>query len=49
MACSIRAAAIRQAGGMPKGAGFMPPEDHLIRAVVNGTSPVLRDLDRMVA
>jgi hypothetical protein len=44
-----RAAAIRQAGGMPKGASFMPPEDGLIRALVDGTSPVLRELDRMMA
>jgi hypothetical protein len=44
-----RAAAIRQARGMPKGASFMPPEDGLIRALIDGTSPVLRELDRMLA
>ena len=44
-----RAAAIRQARGMPKGASFVPPEDGLIRALIDGTSPVLRELDRMMA
>jgi hypothetical protein len=44
-----RAARIRANGGLPARLDFSPPEPAIIRALVNGTSPVLRALDRCEA
>jgi hypothetical protein len=41
-----RAARIRAAGGLPADATFGPPEPRLVRAIVEGTSPILLALDR---
>jgi hypothetical protein len=41
-----RAARIRAAGGLPADATFGPPEPRLVRAIVDGTSPILLALDR---
>jgi hypothetical protein len=40
-----RARLIRQCGGLPAGSEFGPPEPALLRAIVTGTSAVLRSLD----
>jgi hypothetical protein len=41
-----RAARIRAAGGLPPRLDFAPPEPEIVEALVNGTSPILRALDR---
>ncbi|MGC1408266.1 MAG: hypothetical protein WA864_04880 [Acetobacteraceae bacterium] len=41
-----RAALIRATGGLPATLNFGPPEPDLVEALVNGTSPILRALDR---
>jgi len=40
-----RAALIRQLGRVPDNVSFGPPDDDLVRALVTGTTPVLRALD----
>jgi hypothetical protein len=40
-----RAREIRHYGGLPPNCTFGPPDDELVRAIVTGTTPVLRDLD----
>jgi hypothetical protein len=40
-----RARLIRQCGGLPPDCDFGPPDEDLVRAIVTGTSPVLRALD----
>jgi hypothetical protein len=44
-----RAALIRRAGAMPADAGFAPPDDTIVQAIVTGTSPTLTALDRRAA
>jgi hypothetical protein len=41
-----RAELIRRLGGLPYDCNFGPPEPELVRAIVTGTSPALRELDR---
>ncbi|HME27458.1 MAG TPA: hypothetical protein VKI44_40080 [Acetobacteraceae bacterium] len=41
-----RARGIRAAGGLPAGFDYGPPEPHIVAEIVNGTSPILRALDR---
>jgi hypothetical protein len=41
-----RAALIRAGGGLPARVTFGPPEPELVEELVNGTSPILRALDR---
>jgi hypothetical protein len=41
-----RAALIRATGGLPPKPSFGPPEPEIVEALVNGTSPILRALDR---
>jgi hypothetical protein len=41
-----RAALIRRLGRVPDNVTFGPPEEHLVRALVTGRSPVLLALDR---
>jgi hypothetical protein len=41
-----RAARIRAAGGLPPRLDFAPPEPEIVEALVNGSSPILRALDR---
>ena len=41
-----RAALIRATGGLPPKPSFGPPEPDIVEALVNGTSPILRALDR---
>ena len=41
-----RAAIIRANGGLPARLDFGPPEPDIVEAIVNGTSPILRALDR---
>ena len=41
-----RATRIRAAGGLPPRLDFAPPEPEIVEALVNGTSPILRALDR---
>jgi hypothetical protein len=41
-----RAARIRAAGGLPARCEFGPPDDDLVAAIVNGTSPALLEADR---
>jgi hypothetical protein len=41
-----RAARIRAAGGLPPHLDFAPPEPEIVEALVNGTSAILRALDR---
>jgi hypothetical protein len=40
-----RAREIRHHGGLPPDCSFGPPDDDLVRAIVNGRSPTLRALD----
>jgi len=40
-----RAELIRRLGGLPYDCNFGPPEPELVRAIVTGTSPALRELD----
>ena len=42
-----RAARIRAHGGLPPDTDFGPPEPHIVVDLVNGTSPILRALDRL--
>ena len=44
-----RATRIRAAGGLPPRLDFAPPEPEIVDALVNGTSPILRALDRQPA
>jgi hypothetical protein len=37
---------IRAGGGLPARVTFGPPEPELVEELVNGTSPILRALDR---
>jgi hypothetical protein len=41
-----RAAAIRGLGRLPDDCGFGPPDPALVAAIITGTSPILRRLDR---
>jgi hypothetical protein len=41
-----RAARIRANRGLPTRLDFGPPEPHIIEAIVRGTSPILRALDK---
>jgi hypothetical protein len=41
-----RAALIRATGGLPPKPSFGPPEPDIVEAIVNGTGPILRALDR---
>jgi hypothetical protein len=44
-----RAAAIRRAGGLPPGAGFAPPDEPIIRALLAGSTGAPRRPGRMAA
>jgi hypothetical protein len=41
-----RARRIRAEGGLPARLDYGPPEPHIVDAIVNGSSPILRELDR---
>jgi len=41
-----RAARIRALGGLPRPCDFGPPSPELVHAIVTGTSPILRALDK---
>jgi hypothetical protein len=41
-----RARRIRAEGGLPARLDYGPPEPHIVRDLVNGMSPILRELDR---
>ena len=41
-----RARRIRAEGGLPARLDYGPPEPHIVRDLVSGTSPILRELDR---
>jgi hypothetical protein len=41
-----RAADIRANGGLPEPCSFSPPSPELVQAIINSTSPILRELDR---
>jgi hypothetical protein len=42
-----RAQEMRHHGGLPPDCSYGPPDDDLVRAIVTGSSPTLRALDRM--
>jgi hypothetical protein len=44
-----RAAAIRAHGGLPPNCTFGAPDPAIVKAIVSGTSPIFRELDRAVA
>ena len=41
-----RARRIRAEGGLPARLDYGPPEQHIVRDLVNGMSAILRELDR---
>jgi hypothetical protein len=44
-----RARGIRAAGGLPAGYDYGPPDPEILDGLVNGTSPILSELDRRTA